>query len=107
MTKEEYYEAKKERVNKMTHEQLKKAYHNLDEAAQRYFTAMNKSQERIRELEMYLFSIRKLDIGFNLPTDQQIHDKAVFYAKQGTGSKYDFEAGAKYMRKEIYGDEGA
>lgn len=105
MTKEEYLKAKVDRVNKMTHDQLKRAFHGVDEAALKYFVAWNKCEERIKELEMYLFSLKRLDLGFKVPSDQQIHDKSVFYAKQGAGSKYDFEMGAKWMKQQIEGDE--
>ena len=61
MTKQEFLQAKKERVEKLSLEQLRRAYTNLDDVAQNYFKEMNKSHEKIKELEMQLFHFRSLE----------------------------------------------
>ena len=57
MTKEEYYQAKKDRVEKMTLEHLQKEYLKLDERASEYFQAWSKAEKRIKELEMAIVNL--------------------------------------------------
>ena len=60
MTKEEFLEAKKQRIENLSLEQLKIRYYDLDKIAMDYFCEMNKSHEKIRELEMQLSSVLSL-----------------------------------------------